>query len=351
MKTPFASLTPGDLERELTARGARPFVAAQVLEAVYRRNLRRFDDITNIPLTLRRELSERYALRTLEVLERSKAGDGSFKLLLRLGDGHVIECAYLASGRRGTACLSSQVGCAMACVFCASGRRGLVRNLEASEMVEQALAVRDALGYPGGKRQLTGVTVMGIGEPLENLDSVLRALETVNSPQGLGIGARRIAISTCGLPEGIRRLAECPQQYHLAISLHAATDELRRRLMPAAARRATVAEVMRAAREYFERTHRKVSFEVVLIRGVNDRLADAERLAALVGDFPAMVNLIPVNATEHAPELEAPGATQAGRFLAALKVAGIDACLRRRKGAEVGAACGQLRLRRMAGEA
>ena len=338
MKRPFASIMPEQLDSELADLGTRPFVAAQILRAVYQRNARSFDEMTDVPQDFRRALADRYALRTLEMVKRHKSPDGSFKLVLRLRDGHLIECAYLASGRRGTACISSQVGCRMGCIFCASGANGLVRNLEPAEMVEQVLLVRDHLG----RRALTGVTVMGIGEPLANLDNVLAALELVNAPRGLAIGARKITISTCGLAAGIRRLAEWPVQVHLAISLHAAGDALRRRLMPEAAK-VPVAELIGAARDYVRRTHRKVAFEVVLIRGVNDDLRHAEQLARLLGDFPSMVNLIPLNPTGAAPDLAPPGRTQAGRFLAVLKRAGIDACLRRRKGAAVEAACGQLR--------
>lgn len=339
--TPFASLTPEDLERELVALGARRFVADQVLRAVYERNVRDFADISNVSLDLRRHLAERYALRTIEVLQRRDASDGSFKLLLRLSDGNVIECALLATGERGTACISSQVGCAMGCVFCASGEAGLVRNLDPHEMVEQVLLVRDAL--EASPRRLTHVTVMGVGEPLANLDCVLRALDLVNDARGLNIGARRISISTCGLPEAMRRFAEAGRAYHLAVSLHAPDDDLRRRLMPRAASHATVAEVVAAAREVAQRTGRKVTFEYVLIRGVNDDVAHAEALGRLLGGFPSMVNVIPLNATTGGGDLAAPSPTQTGRFLAALERCGVEACRRHRRGAEVDAACGQLR--------
>lgn len=348
MKQPFASLTPDALATALAAHGAKRFVARQVLEAVYGRNARSFDEITNVSLELRRALSQRYELRTVKVVEHCKSPDGSFKLVLELTDGHLIECALLATGRRGTVCISSQVGCAMGCVFCASGEKGLVRNLTPAEMVEQVLLVRDRLGYPDGRRTLSGVTVMGVGEPLANLDNLFAALETINSPWGLGIGSRKIAISTCGLPEGIARLAGYPRQFHLAISLHAPTDILRKRLMPSAAGAATVTQVMRAARDYVERTHRKVSIEYVLVREVNDDVKHAELLADLLGGFPVMVNLIPLNPTDACGDLKPTTKTQTGRFLATLKTAGIDACVRRRKGGTVDAACGQLRARRMA---
>jgi len=357
-KQPFASLTLKSLQAEIVSDGGKPFAARQVFEGVYRRNVRAFDAISNISRGLRSVLARRYDLRTLEVIRRADSPDGSFKLVLRLADGNVIECAYLAAGERGTACISSQVGCAMGCIFCASGQKGLVRDLEPFEMIEQVLLVRDRLidlsagrevprgesrGSPAGAERLTNVTVMGIGEPLANLDNVLAALQIVNAPLGLNIGARKISISTCGLVKGIRRLADEEVQYHLAISLHAPTDKLRRRLMPAAAR-TPIAEILEAARYYTQRTGRKVVFEYVLIRDVNDSLDLADQLARLLGGLPCMVNLIPVNAVEHCPDLQPPAANQTGRFFTALKRSGIEAVLRQRKGADVAAACGQLRI-------
>lgn len=347
MKTPFASLAPEAVDARLAAMGAKRFVADQLLKAVYEKNVLSFEAITNISLDLRRRLAEEYELRTLKVAEHRAATDGSFKLVLELADGHLVECAYLSSGSKGTVCISSQAGCAMGCVFCASGSEGLVRNLDAGEMVEQVLLARDRLGDPGGRRQMTGVTVMGVGEPLANLDSVLAALETVNSPRALAVGARKIAISTCGLPEGIRRLAAVERQYHLAVSLHAPNDDVRRRLMPSAGRLATIDAVLKACGEYFERTHRKVTFEYVLIRGVNDEVRQAEELAKVLGEFPCMVNLIPMNPTDGCPDLLPATKSQTARFLAALERAGVEACVRRRRGAEVEAACGQLRAKRM----
>jgi len=341
MKQSIAARSPADLETELVAAGQRKFAARQVLQGVYGRNVRSFDEITDLPKDLRRELAERYALRTLAVAERRVSSDGSFKLALRLADGHLIECAYLASGRRGTACVSTQVGCRMGCVFCASGKEGLVRNLAAFEMVEQVLLIRDHLE---GGRRLANVTFMGIGEPLANFCALVAALDLINHSSGLAIGARRISVSTCGLVKGIRRLADLGRQIHLAISLHAPNDPLRRRLIGGPGRR-PVAEIIEAARYYFQRTTRKVTFEYVLIAGVNDSLACAGELAGLVGDFPAMVNLIPLNPVASGSDLAAPPRSVCRGFLAELKRRGVEACLRQRRGADLDAACGQLRAR------
>jgi 23S rRNA (adenine2503-C2)-methyltransferase len=360
MKKPFASLALADLKTELAALGQKPYVAKQVCEAVYKRNVGSFDEITNVSLELRRQLFERYDLRTLTVSEEFDSPDGSFKLLLRLADGNLIECAYLAGeaeqavdedeaidagspgkSRRGTVCVSSQVGCAMGCLFCASGEKGLVRNLAPFEMVEQILAVRDHLAE--GFR-LTNVTFMGIGEPLANFKNLVAALELINSADGLNIGARRISISTCGFPEMIRKLADLGKQYHLAISLHAPTDDLRKRLMPAASK-SSLKEILRAAKYYCEKTTRKITFEYVLIKDQNDSIECARELAKLLGQFPSMVNLIPMNPVSSFPDLERPSKTRVAEFLTALAAAKVEACVRRRKGAEVDAACGQLRAR------
>ncbi|NIA20744.1 MAG: 23S rRNA (adenine(2503)-C(2))-methyltransferase RlmN [Anaerolineaceae bacterium] len=343
MKQSIAAISPADLEAELLAAGHRKFVAGQVLQGVYGRNARSFDELTSLPKDLRRQLAGRYALRILEVAERRVSSDGSFKLALRLSDGHLVECAYLASGRRGTACLSSQVGCRMGCVFCASGKEGLVRNLEAFEMVEQVLLIRDHLA-PG--RRLANVTFMGIGEPLANFDALVAALDLINHPLGMAIGARKISVSTCGLVGGIRRLADLGVQIHLAVSLHAPNDSVRRRLVGGAGRR-PIAEIIEAARYYFERTTRKVTFEYVLIAGLNDSLDCARELADLLGDFPAMVNLIPLNPVAAGADLAAPPRSVCRGFLTELKHRGVEACLRRRKGADLDAACGQLRARLM----
>ncbi|MBN2584071.1 MAG: 23S rRNA (adenine(2503)-C(2))-methyltransferase RlmN [Planctomycetes bacterium] len=340
---PFVAQSPAAIEAELSAAGYRPFVARQLLHNVYSLGLTSFDRMTDLPKRLREDLASRYALRTLQEVECREAADGSFKLALRLQDGNLIECALLASGSRGTACVSSQVGCAMGCLFCASGKRGLVRNLLPHEMIEQALLVRDRLG---DRERLANVTFMGIGEPLANFEALAVALERINDAAGMGIGARRITVSTCGLTAGIRRLADLGRQFHLAVSLHAPTDELRRRLVGRAAQ-TPIAEIMQAARYYFEKTTRKVTFEYVLIGGLNDAADYARGLVSLLGDFPSMVNLIPLNPVAACPELRAPDPAAVRQFLSVLEQGGLEACIRRRKGAELDAACGQLRIRVM----
>ncbi len=343
---PLTELTLEDLSAALGSAGHRPFVARQVMQGVYGGNARSFDEITTLARPLRAWLTERYLLRALGVEALSRGQDDNFKLALRLSDGHIIEAAYLADGSTsgGSVCVSSQVGCVIGCLFCASGSKGFMRNLSAAEMVEQVLQVRDHLSAGGGGRRVTHVTFMGIGEPLANVEAVLRAIRTINADWGLNIAARRISVSTCGLIAGIRRLAEAGLQVHLAVSLHAPTDDLRRKLMPHAPR-ATIAEIMSAAQQYALRTTRKVTLEYVLIDQVNDSVEQAEQLSRLARGFPLMVNLIPFNAVSHCPDLRPPTAGRVRAFVDTLNRAGVEACLRQRRGADVDAACGQMRLR------
>lgn len=351
----FASLTEDELTERLVAAGYRPFVARQVMHGVYRHSARSFDEITTLPKELRAWLRQHYTLRQLAVEQISRTADDSFKLGLRLTDGNVIETAYLSDSSGvgessgdtggsggGSVCVSSQVGCAVSCLFCASGVKGLTRNLTSAEMVEQVLAARDHL--PAGRR-LTHVTYMGIGEPLANVDALLRSIRIINAPWGLNIAARRISVSSCGLISGMQKLAASGLQIHLAISLHAPDDELRRRLMPNAPR-ASIREIIDAAREYAARTTRKITIEYVLLGGVNDSPDQARALAALVRGFPNMVNLIPYNRAAACPaELRAPSTQRVKNFLQTLRSHGVECCLRRRRGAEVDAACGQMRVR------
>jgi 23S rRNA (adenine2503-C2)-methyltransferase len=244
--------------------------------------------------------------------------------------------------QRRTICISTQVGCAMGCVFCASGLDGVVRNLTTGEIVEQMLRLDRLLGQD---ERLSHIVVMGMGEPLANLDHLLPALDEATNPQGLGIGARRITISTVGIPAAIRRLAEKDLQYHLAVSLHAADDELRNQLVPVNAKIGLEA-ILEAADDYFAATGRRLTFEYVLLGGVNDRPSDARKLAALLRDRTALVNVIPYNPVAGLP-YQTPAPEAVSRFTSILEQSGIAIRVRRRKGDKINAACGQLR--RMAG--
>ena len=325
----------------LASRGLPPFRLRQVQKWVYRRRADSFEAMTDLPTPLRHELAEAFCVSTSRVSRREQADDGTEKLLLELADGENIECVLLRDNRgHRTACVSTQVGCAMGCVFCASGLAGMARNLSAGEIVEQLLHLERLL--PADER-LTHVVVMGMGEPLANLDALLPALAVASSEDGLGIGVRRITVSTVGLPAGIRRLAGLPSPYHLAISLHAADDELRNRLVPAA-RTIGLRAVLEAADDYFTQTGRRVTYEYVLLAGINDRPEDAERLAALLQGRPVLVNLIVLNPV---PGLPYRGTSASGvkRFQHVLEQSAVPTQVRWRKGDRIDAACGQLRRR------
>jgi 23S rRNA (adenine2503-C2)-methyltransferase len=264
--------------------------------------------------------------------------DGTHKLLLRLHDAQVIESVLLQEADRRTVCLSTQVGCGMGCVFCASGLGGVVRNLTAGEILEQMIHARNLL--PADER-LTHLVVMGMGEPLANLDALLDALAVAASPQGLGIGARHITISTVGLPAKIRRLADLGKQYHLAVSLHAPNDKLRTRIVPTNDKTG-LTDIVAAADYFHAATGRQVTYEYVLLRDLNDQPAHAAELVKLLRGRQAHVNLIPFNDVEGLPyrRLTQQALTD---FVAILRGGGISVKVRKRKGADIDAACGQLR--------
>lgn len=305
---------------------------------MHARRARSFEEMTDLPKDLRGRLADHFTIWTMSVTRHLVADDGTEKLLLTLADGERIECVLLRDGARRTVCISSQVGCAMGCVFCASGLDGVVRNLSAGEIVEQLLLLARLL--PEDER-LSHVVVMGMGEPLANLDRLLPALRAAQDPDGLGISSRRITVSTVGLPKSIDRLVEEHPGWHLAVSLHAADDELRSRIVPVN-RAIGLAEVMAAADRYWESSGRRLTYEYVLLGGVNDSAGDARKLVALLDKRAALVNVIPYNSVEGLPWRE-PTAAATRTFLEILRNAGVNVQVRKRKGARIDAACGQLR--------
>lgn len=334
-------LSPSQWREWFVANGWPPFRAAQLADWVFRRWAACFDEMSDLPRSLRAALAERFRLWTTEVAACRRSDDGTQKLLLRLADAESIECVLLCepSGRR-TACVSTQVGCGMACAFCASGLHGVARNLTRGEILEQWLRLAQQLAPD---ERLSHLVVMGMGEPLANLDALLPALSTVTDPLCGGISARRVTISTVGLPKAILRLAEENVPYHLAVSLHAADDALRDRLVPAN-RGLGIEAILRAADAYFAATGRRVTYEYVMLAGVNDRPTDARRLAALLRGRCALVNLIPYNPVVGLP-FKTPKADHVARFAQALQRAGIRVKRRYRRGNHIDAACGQLRRR------
>ena len=321
--------------------GARPFHAKSVRRWVLERGARSVDEMTDLSKALRREIADRVDVRRTRVALRSDSEDGTVKLLFTLRDDRTIESVLIPEGERWTLCMSTQVGCGVRCVFCASGALGVVRSLTSGEMVEQFLESRRALSEAGF--QLTNVVLMGGGEPLNNFDNVKRALAVLNADDGAGFGARRFTLSTIGIPSKIDRLEELGKQVNLAVSLHAPNEALRGALIPGLDR-VPLDDVLAATRRYFERTGREITFEYVVLRDLNDTRECAEELVGLLRGARCKVNLIPFNPVEGKPyRRPAKAAVDAMRDV--LLAAGIKTTVRRSRGRDIDAACGQLRRR------
>lgn len=293
--------------------------------------------MSDLPQSFRAKLDEEYSACCVEIIEKIKSADGSVKMLYRLDDGNVIEGIFIPHSYGNSLCVSTQVGCRMGCAFCASGIGGLVRNLSAGEIYSQAIAVRREFGA------LSNVVLMGSGEPLDNYDNVTKFLRLVCNEDGLNMSKRGISLSTCGITENMRRLADDGFSVTLSISLHATTDEERRKNMPIAYKY-SIAEVMDAAEYYFRKTGRRVAIEYALIKEDNMNYYDAKRLRDLTKKFSAHVNLIMVNPVKE-KNVKGCTAAEAQRFLEWLGSFNVSATIRRSAGADVGGACGQLRRR------
>jgi 23S rRNA (adenine2503-C2)-methyltransferase len=322
----------------LAEHGEPAFRAAQIRRWIFAGRARSFDDMSDLSKDLRAALAENFSLWTGTVVKHKQTDDGTEKLLIQWPDGHQIECVLLRDGVRRTICISTQVGCAMGCVFCASGLDGVARNLTSGEIIEQMLQLDRLL--PAGER-LSHIVVMGMGEPLANLDRLLPALAEASSPTGLGISARRITISTVGLPKAIDRLTDLNVHYNLAVSLHAPDDELRNRLVPVNAN-IGMNEILTASDRYFESSGRRLTFEYVLLGELNDRPEHARRLAGRLRGRHALLNVIPYNPVSGLA-YKTPSHKAQERFLEILRDAGINVQVRERKGDKIDAACGQLR--------
>jgi 23S rRNA (adenine2503-C2)-methyltransferase len=364
--TDIKSLTREELENLFKTWGEPAFRVAQLLDWLYARRAASWDAMSNLPKVLREKLREHFSLQTLELVRKQGAHDTTQKFLWKLADGQFIESVlipanpalYGEASDRHTLCISTQVGCAYGCKFCASGLDGWKRNLEPNEIIEQVLAIErlvaseerratsDAATPPvprPASRAVDNIVVMGMGEPLANYDNLLKALKILNAPWGGGIGARKITISTSGLAPQIRRLAHEPMQFRLAISLHGATDEVRNRIMPVN-KKYPLHELVAACEDYQKLKGRMITLEYILIAGVNDSLAQTRPLAALAQTLFAKVNLIPYNQVEGLP-WQRPSEEVCEGFLAALEKLKVTATLRREKGTDIDAACGQLRLK------
>lgn len=336
----LCDLSREDLARWCEAQGQPPYRADQIRRWIFGKRVDGFDAMTDLSAGLRAKLAESFVLFASQVVAHQKAIDATEKLLLEFHDGSQVECVLMREDDRRTVCISTQVGCGMGCVFCASGLMGLKRNLSQGEILEQVLRLDRLLGPD---ERITNVVVMGMGEPLANLTNLLGALAALEAKGGLGLGARRITISTVGLPEKIRELSKIGKQYNLAISLHAPNDALRNGLVPVNDR-IGIAAILAAADEFFERTGRRVTYEYVVLRDVNDGPEQAHELAALLCRRNAHVNLIPMN-TIAGLSYRDPGADRLKTFIGILEAAGVTTTVRKRKGADIDGACGQLRLR------
>ncbi len=330
------SMTLPELSQALQEMGEPSFRAGQIYRWLHK-GVRSFEEMTNISKSLRERLSENFVLTSPQVARKLVSErDGTIKYLFRLADGYCVESVLMRYHHGNSLCISSEVGCAMGCAFCASTRGGLVRRLRPSELLDQVLFAQLDSGLT-----ISHIVLMGIGEPLDNYDAVRRFLTLVNSPEGLNIGMRHISLSTCGLVEGIDRLAQEELQLTLSVSLHSPDDAVRSRLMPIN-RRYDVATLVDACRRYFEKTGRRISFEYAMIDGVNDTPEMAALLIRRLKGLPAHVNLIPLNRIEESPLK--PSTRQAVEvFQRALEEAGITATVRRTLGSDIDASCGQLR--------
>lgn len=315
------------------------FRATQVMQWVYERGATSFEQMTNLSKGLRDRLPREMALYTSQIVRRAQSQDGTVKLLLQWPDGATSECVMIPTEIRRTACISSQVGCPAGCRFCASGLGGLERNLTAGEIVEQVLRV-SAEAVASGHR-LTNIVFMGLGEPLANYDNVMRAVRTINAPWGPNVGARKITISTVGLPRMIRRLAGEGLQLNLALSLHAPNDHLRQELIPWAEKIGTE-DLIDACRHYFDKTGREITLEYILLHEINDRQQHAAQLARFCKQLRCNVNLIRYNPVEGLP-YDRPTSEAAHAFVEYLRQHGVNAHIRSSRGLDIDAACGQLR--------
>lgn len=345
--------SPAELSELLVSFGHKAFRATQLMEWVWKHRAKDFAEMSNLPPALRAELEERYTLRPLEVVEvnESQNGTATKKFLSRMQDGHLVESVIIpaAVGQGGahsgriTLCVSSQVGCAFGCKFCASGLLGLTRNLTASEILGQILAAEEISG-----ERVDNLVFMGMGEPLANIDNLLKALTIIMEPKALNIGARHITISTSGNVPGLKRLAAFGKPLRLAVSLHGASDEVRSQVMPVN-RKWPLGELLPALREWNTTGKHMITLEYILIRDVNAMLPEARKLARIARDLNAKVNLIPYNTVEGLPWVR-PTEADCKAFCRALINERIPVTMRYEKGHDINAACGQLRLRRQTKE-
>ena len=330
------SMTLPELSAVLKELNQPAFRAKQVFTWLHK-GVRSFEEMSNLPKALRDALAEKYPIQAPQVVRKQESQrDGTIKYLWRLWDGNCVETVLMRYHYGNTVCISTEVGCRMGCAFCASTLGGLVRRLEPFEMLDRVLFTQVDSGLP-----VSHIVLMGIGEPLDNFDNVMRFLELVNSPDGMNISMRHISLSTCGLVPKIRALAEKKLQLTLSVSLHAPNDRVRDTIMPVNKAYPTE-ELLQACRDYYDITGRRISFEYAMIQGVNDREEDARELLRRLKGLPAHMNLIPLNHVEESP-LKPSTRKAVQRFQQILEEGGVPATVRRTLGGDIDASCGQLR--------
>ncbi len=339
--TSITDLTAGQLRGLVASLGEPKYRAGQLMAWVYRGLAASYDEMTDLPLAFRRRLAQEVGLSGLEPLEEAAGRDGTVKALFRLHDGQTIEAALMPGGNRFTVCASTQVGCAVGCPFCATGQQGFVRNLTPGEIIDQVLYFARCLKQQD--RKVDNIVFMGMGEPLANYAALMQAITMLNAPEGFGLGARSMTVSTAGLVPGIRRLGRERLQVGLAVSLHAPDDTLRNKLVPLN-RKYPLEALLAACREYCQTSGRRVTFEYILFKGINDSITQARALAGLLKGLNCHVNLIPANATAD-PKYQPPAQAAVLAFGRELRRLGINATLRRSRGRDIAAGCGQLRSR------
>ncbi|MEO6054883.1 MAG: 23S rRNA (adenine(2503)-C(2))-methyltransferase RlmN [Chthoniobacterales bacterium] len=348
MKRPIKGLELEEFSEAMQSLGQPAYRAKQVFKWLYEKRKDRFEEMTDLPEALRKVLDEEFFITRHEAVKTTGSKDTTQKFLFELQDGQSIESVLIPASPalygepadRRTLCVSTQVGCAYGCKFCASGLDGWKRNLDAGEIVEQILAAERLSG-----EKINNLVFMGMGEPLANFDNVIKAIRIINAPWGIGIGARRITVSTSGLVPQIRMLADEPLQIRLAISLHGATDEVRNLIMPIN-KKYPVQELLDACEYFASRKKQKITFEYILISEINDGLDQAEALVRHARALHTKINLIPYNDVEGL-QWKRPSITRQDAFLRVLEKQGIQATIRREKGHDIDAACGQLRLQNL----
>ena len=322
--------------------GQKPYRATQLYSWIYEKKATSFDEMSDISLKFREVLKEKYCLDLPNIHTKQVSKDGTIKLLLKLKDGYKVECVLMRYDYGCAACVSSQVGCNMGCSFCSSGILGKQRDLTPDEMMGQILIINQILKEENKGQHVTHVVVMGTGEPFDNYDNVLDFIKILNHPKGLAIGARHITVSTCGIPKGIYRYADEHMQTNLAISLHAPNNELRSRLMKVN-KAYPLEEVMEAVRYYEKETKRRVTYEYLLLEGINDTQEHAEQLIRLIKGTMGYVNLIPYNETNKDAAFHRSSGNRVHAFLDYLMRGGVTATIRKEFGSDIDAACGQLK--------